>query len=481
MPDLASIVVWNADGLSGLVDPMVLTLDELRRRGAELDSREPGLWAARLASRCSEDLAILIYTSGTTGRPKGAMLSHRNIISMIPPFIERVRMEEGDERISFLPLCHVAERVAGVYCSLYSGSVINFVEGPNTALDNLREIAPHSLNAVPRVWEKLYSAVTLRMAEATPFERWAYRASIAVGQRAAQASLTGTSLGMAARALVGISRALVLRNVRRWMGVDRCRILFSGAAPISPDLIMWFRCLGLEMVEGYGMTEISGIATCGEIGSFRPGTVGRPARGVEIALSDNGEILIRSPGVIQGYLNLPDATAEAIRDGWFRTGDVGAIEESGQLRITDRVKDIIINSAGKNISPSGIENALKFSPYVSDAMVIGDRRKYLTCLLMLDRENVEKYAQDNSVPFHDFPSLCRAAPVVDLLAREVERVNASVARVEQIKKFQIIDRLLTAEDEEMTPTMKLKRRVVAVKYADLIERMYAEDGIEVVR
>ena len=253
--------------------------------------------------------------------------------------------------------------------------------------------------------------------------------------------------------------------------VDRARILFTGAAPISKSLLRWYLILGLPMTEGYGQTE-TGIVTMRRQKRLRHGTIGEPIPGVEVKISEEGEILVRHDFVFDGYLNQPEKTRETIVDGWVRTGDVGEIDANGQLKITDRLKDIIITAGGKNITPSLSENELKFSPYISDAVVIGDRRKYLSCLVMIDKENVEHHAQSKSIPFTDYRSLCARREIVELIGAEVRSVNARFSQVESIKKFRLIDVLLTAEDEELTPTMKLKRSFVSDKYNDLIEDMY---------
>jgi long-chain acyl-CoA synthetase len=266
---------------------------------------------------------------------------------------------------------------------------------------------------------------------------------------------------------------LVLRNIRVLLGLNRIRWAITGAAPISPDLIAWYWALGVRMYEVYGQTENAGLATANYPGHLKVGTIGPTTPGTELKLSTQGEILLRGPHIFAGYRNKPDKTAEALRDGWLHTGDVGVIDNQGFVRITDRMKDIIITAGGKNITPSEIENQLKFSPYISDAVVIGDKRSYLTCLIMIDHDNVVKFAQDHNVPFTNYASLCRAPQVQELIGREVEAANKKFARVETIKKFRLIDQLLTAEDEELTPTMKLKRSLVERKYGELIKDMYA--------
>ena len=267
----------------------------------------------------------------------------------------------------------------------------------------------------------------------------------------------------------------MLDNIKRAIGMHRVKFAGTGAAPIAPDLIKWYRALGVDMREVYGQTENCGLAT-GMPNRIKLGTVGVTAPNTQTKISPDGEILLKGPHVFMGYLNQPQKTAETLRDGWLHTGDVGFIDNEGYLKITDRMKDIIITAGGKNITPSEIENQLKFSPYISDAVVIGDRRKFLSCLIMIDYDNVAKHAQDSNVPFTDFTSLCRAREVHDLIWSEIERVNQNFARVETIKKFRLIEQQLTAEDDELTPTMKLKRKFVNEKYIGMIDGMYAEAG-----
>ncbi len=427
------------------------------------------------ASRCRKpgDLAVLIYTSGTTGRPKGAMLSHANLLVAAKLYTEAFEQHPDDERMCFLPLCHVAERVVGVYTALLSGTRLNFVENPETVPENVREIAPTVFGAVPRIWEKFYSVVTIRVKEATRLAQLAYKLAIGIGYKVAALREEGKPVPAHLAAAFWLARVLVLNNIRKAIGVHRARLLITGAAPISPDLMRWYMALGLEMVEVWGQTESGGISTSNPIGATKPGSIGKPLPQTEVKVSPEGELLVRSPSVFMGYLNQPEKTAETLRDGWLHTGDVGRMDNEGFFYITDRMKDIIITAGGKNITPSEIENQLKFSPYITDAVVIGDRRAFLTALIMIDHENVEKFAQDNSIPFSNYQSLCRRPEILELIEGEIAKVNAKFARVEQVRKFRLIEQKLTAEDEELTPTMKLKRKLVNEKYRDLIEGMYA--------
>jgi long-chain acyl-CoA synthetase len=477
-PTLQKIVVFDMEGLSGFTDPMVLSLAEFMALGRNHAQDNEALWDEMIGSRSAGDIAILVYTSGTTGPPKGAMHSNRSVTHQMRHANDLFPSTDNEERLVFLPLCHVAERVGGYYVSLALGSVMNFAESPETVPDNLREVQPTAFLAVPRVWEKFYSGITIALKDATAFQNWMYRNALSIGNRMTEYKLQGDTPPLPLRLANRAAYYLVFRNIRRMLGLDRCRLAFTGAAPIAPDLIRWYLALGIDMREVYGQTENCGVATVMPPDRIKLGSVGKAAPWGEVAISPQGEILIRGDFLFMGYLNQPEKTAETIdAKGWLHTGDVGSIDNEGFVRITDRMKDIIITSGGKNITPSEIENQLKFSPYVSDAVVIGDKRPYLTCLIMIDQENVEKFAQDHDIPFTNYASLCRAPEIQDLIQREIEAVNVNFARVETIKKFYLIERQLTPEDEELTPTMKLKRSFVNKRYAAEINAMYGERAV----
>jgi long-chain acyl-CoA synthetase len=473
-PQLEKIIVYDTDGLHGFKDEQVLTFEALLDLGAAYEAEHPGAWDAMVELAQPEDLAILVYTSGTTGPPKGAMLSHRNILFQLGYADFLAEPRPGDQQLSFLPLSHVAERTFSVFYPLRTGATVNFAESIDTVPDNLREVAPAVFFAVPRIWEKFYSGVALRMREATPLGVLAYRWALGVGMRLAQRQLDGRRPSHGLRLLYRLGDMLVLDNIKRSMGLHRVRGAATGAAPIAPELIKWYRALGIDLREVYGQTENCGVATAMPPHRIKLGTVGVARSDTELRLSPQGEILLKGPHVFQGYYKNPERTAQTIVDGWLHTGDVGRIDDEGFVTITDRMKDIIITAGGKNVTPSEIENQLKFSPYISDAVVIGDQRKYLSCLIMIDHETVAQFAQERNVPFSNFASLCRAREVQDLIWDEIERVNKQFARVETIKKFRLIEQLLTAEDEELTPTMKLKRTFVNRKYKDIIDGMYLE-------
>jgi long-chain acyl-CoA synthetase len=477
-PTLEKIVVFDMEGLAGFSDPMVLSLAEFMALGQNHSQGRAELWDEMVGSRTAGDLAVLVYTSGTTGPPKGAMHSNRSVTIQMRHSGDLLPSTDAEERLVFLPLCHVAERVGGYYNSLALGSVMNFAESPETVPDNLREVQPTAFLAVPRVWEKFYSGITIALKDATSFQKWMYRNALSIGNRMTECRIEGQTPSLGLRIANKFAYWLVFRNIRRMLGLDRCRIALTGAAPIAPDLIRWYMALGIDMREVYGQTENCGVATLMPTERIKLGSVGKVVPWGEVMISPEGEILIRGDFLFMGYLNQPEKTAETIdAKGWLHTGDVGAMDNEGFVKITDRMKDIIITSGGKNVTPSEIENQLKFSPYVSDAVVIGDKRPYLTCLVMIDMENVEKFAQDQNIPFTNYASLCRATEIQDLIWREIEGVNANFARVETIKKFYLIERQLTPEDEELTPTMKLKRSFVNKRYATEIDAMYRDRAV----
>lgn len=471
LPLIEKVYVFDWRGLRDFEHDKVAPVKALYDLGQEFGRQNQGLIEQIAAQGSNDDLAALVYTSGTTGMPKGAMLSQRYILCQMTFAPGYLRQTADDEILTYLPLCHIAERIFSGWLPIAQGATINFAESPETVAQNLQELSPTYVFAVPRVWEKFYSRVTTAMSEATWLGKLAYKTAISIGERRADKLVTGRPLSITDRILYGIADRLVLRNVKKVLGIDRAHSAASGAAPISPALLRWFLALGLAVDELWGQTEL-GIITTTRKGVFRFGTVGPAMPRTEVRIAENGEIVARSEGQFEGYLNLPDKTAETIVDGWVHTGDVGELDDEGNLSITDRLKDIIITAGGKNVTPSVMENELKFSPYVSDAVIIGDKRKYLTCLIMIDQENVEHYAQTHSVPFTDYRSLCARAEIVDLIDGEVARVNSEFSSVEQVKKFRLIDVLLTAEDEELTPTMKLKRSFVGDKYCELIEQMY---------
>ena len=473
IPTLQKVIIFDMKGLRHLDDDLCMSYEKLLELGKQYREDHPNVWEEEIQAAKPNDLMVLTYTSGTTGPPKGAMISQQNMLFMLSSVQQTLGVEPEDKQLGFLPLAHVAGRMFYTFMVIGSASQVNIVENLETIVSDQQEVAPTVHFAVPRVWEKQYSMVSIQHKESTKFGQWAYQFALDLGKRRAVHLKNNKKAPLGLRLVVTIFDFLVLKNIRMTLGIDKCRWITTGAAPIAPELIEWYWSLGVPMFEVYGQTECSGLATCNLPEAHRIGSVGKAAEGVEVALSSDNEILIRSPGVILGYWNKPEKSAETIQQGWLYTGDVGRIDDDGYVYVVDRMKDIIITAGGKNITPSEIENQLKFSPYITDAVVVGDRKPFLTCLIMIDQENVTHYAQEHNVPFTNYTSLCHTPEVRSLIHNEVENVNTMFAQVETIKKFDLIDQLLDPEDEELTPTQKLKRKVVTEKYSNLINQMYA--------
>ncbi len=473
-PGLLRIVITDRKGLRDLDDAMSIDFDSLLAQGHELARSRAAEFDAAIDAGTPQEIAFLVYTSGTTGAPKGAMISRRALTFQIANVQRYLPLQMQDKAVSFLPLCHIAERMGTVYNPLALGLIVHFPENSGTIFNDLREVAPQMLFGPPRFWEKLHSQVTLYMKDAMPMARRAYESVAAEGAALAQARLDGQPVTGWRATRYRMLQSVVLGNLRSVLGLQNIKVAMTGAAPVPPDLLRWFMAIGIDLLEAYGMTETCGFCTSMPADRIRIGTAGVACAGTEIGLGAENEILVRGPNLFSGYWKLPQASREALdAQGWLHTGDCGEIDADGYLGIRDRLKDIIITSGGKNITPSNIENQIKFSPYIADVVVIGEGRHFLTCLVMLDPDNVAKFAQDRQVAYTDFASMARTPEVMTLINDEIEQVNVRLARVEQIKSFRIITQQLAAEDEELTPTMKLKRKVVARKYAELIETMYA--------
>jgi long-chain acyl-CoA synthetase len=454
-------VIWDSKGLWGFVDPRVSFFEAFLAEGRA---------GAALPEAGPDDTAMIIYTSGTTGPPKGAMLSHANIAAISSALLAFYPLTEDDETLSCLPFAHVYENLISVFQAIRVGYVVNFVERPETLFQNLREVSPTYFAHVPRLWEKLASSVELRMADSTFVKRAAYRAALGIARRRIRAERASLALAAAHR----IAEWLVLRPLRWQLGLDRVRLAICGAAPASPELFEFYRALGLPLVEGYGQTESSGAIAIDRLESRKPGSVGEPLPGIEVTLAEDGEILTRGAHVFKGYFKDPELTARTIdEDGFLHTGDLGAWD-GARLCIVDRKKDIIVTAGGKNITPAYIENKLKFSPYIQDAVVVGDRRKFIIALILIDEDNVTRFAQDLRIPFGTFADLTREPEVLKLVGREVDKVNRTLSQVESVKKFALLPRRLYEEDGDVTPTRKVKRRSIEARYAELITSLYGD-------
>jgi long-chain acyl-CoA synthetase len=471
---LKKIIIVEQKGLRNFSDPEVITFEEFLELGEFMDHQNPTIFESLIEATKPEDLAILIYTSGTTGPPKGSMISHSNLFFTVEAWLKIDQAYMNDETLAFLPLSHILQRLFSLVFPLIAGSICSFSEGMDTFPQDIREISPTIFIAVPRIWEKFYSSIIFQVKESTAVEKFAFKWALVIGKMMAECRSTSKRASLCLRIAFKLAEWAALNNIRKFIGQNRNRYSVTGGAPISHDLLEFYKSLGIDIREGYGLTESTGAAIGHHPGDYKFGTVGRPLPGIQVKIDEDGEILIKSHSVFMGYFGDPERTKEAIVDGWLHTGDIGKIDEEGHVILLDRKKDIIITAGGKNITPSEIENQLKFSTYINDAVVIGDGRKYLTCLIMIDDENTMKYAQDNRIPFTTYASLTRAPEIIKLIQKEVDAVNKNLAGVETIKKFRLIDLQLTVDDDEVTPTGKLKRKFVSEKFKYFIEDMYRE-------
>ncbi len=472
LPLVRHIVVPETKGLRSYEDPRLVSWEELETRGEKHGATHPGLFEEMVASTREDDLAFLIYTSGTTGFPKGAMISHRNVLAQARAAAEATAIDGRDSVVSYLPLCHVAEQIFSVYLPLHLGMTVSFAESVRTIQEDLREIAPSVFLGVPRIWEKLQATILVKIQETGPLRRWIFEGSMARGRRLAARRLAGEPVGALDRLVAAFDHVTVRRSLQNFVGLRRARATFSAAAAISPDVLLFFHAMGVPVREGYGMTECTGFSFVQRSDEVRLGTVGRAIPGLEFRLDDDGELLKRGETVFLGYYRDEKATAEVLAGGWLRSGDVAALDPDGQVRIIDRKKAIFVTSGGKNVSPSLIENALKVSPYIKEAVVLGEGEKFVSALLQIDFENVGQWATERKLAYTNFRSLAALPEVNELVTREVERANAGLAPVEHVRNFRLLEKELDHDDNEVTATMKVRRKTIYEKFAPLIREIY---------
>ncbi|MGY6269524.1 AMP-dependent synthetase/ligase [Achromobacter denitrificans] len=475
LPLLRRIVMIEGKGLRSYAPAergRIVTFAEVEADGARREAGELAALDAMLDGQRLDDTGLMIYTSGSTGKPKGAMLSYRNMRGVAPGIAQRLAMDRGSVHLSYLPLCHVAEQMLSTFVPIYLGAQVNFGESIRTVQEDLREVAPTIFLGVPRIWEKLHAAISIKMQEAGRLQRWLYRRALDACGPFLEKSPAQYTAGE--RLTRWLWYWLVLRALQNFIGLRRVRIAMTGAAPIPPDVVRYFRKLGVPLVEVYGLTESAGMIFGQHPDRVKVGTVGEPIQGVEWRMGEAGELQVRGEMVFQGYYKNPGATADTVRDGWLHTGDVVA-QEDGRVRIVDRLKDIMITAGGKNLTPSEIENAVKGSPYVKECIVIADGRKYVSALIQLEFDTVGKWAESRRIAFTHFRSLAESADVRELIQQEVARANAGLAPVAQIKRFHLLTKELDHDDGEVTATMKVRRASIYRAYAGEIDALYIEE------
>jgi len=475
LPQLRKIICVDMKGMGRYGRGLLTSFDEVAKAGRARRAAAARYFEEAVESVKPDDVGVIVYTSGTTGMPKGAMLTHAGLIGGGVSVAERYGINESNwEVLAYLPLCHVAERLFSTVMQLVNGSTVSFSESIDAVTGNLREIAPTAFLGVPRIWEKLQHSISMRSQDATRFQQWVLRRCLALGRPIAQRQLAagGVRVSAADRVLFATLYLVCFRALQKYMGLDRARTCVCGGASISPDVLEFFWTIGLKVYQAYGQTEISGISHCQYPGHTALGSAGPPLPGYSQRLADDGEILVRGIGMFKGYLNDADASAAALRDGWLHTGDIGVIGPDGSIRIADRKKDIIITSGGKNITPSLIENRLRDSIYVREAVLIGERRNFLSALIQIDYESVGKWAQERGLAYTTYRSLAERAEVRELVAGVVENVNRDFSRVENVRKFVILQKELDHDDGEVTATMKVRRSAIEKKFKAEIDQIY---------
>ena len=467
LPDVTQFVL--IEGGAGTDDPRVLTFEDLRTRGEGYDTAAQD---EKIHAVAPDDLASFVYTSGTTGKPKGVMLTHENFCSNVVAALEHLSFESGFTTLSFLPLSHVFERTID-YCYFYLGCTIAYAESVQTVAQNFQEVRPHTFVSVPRVYEKVLAKVHEGVAAGSGLKQKIFHWAVETAREALPYRLRQEHPSGLLGLKLAVADGLVFSKIKERLG-GRFEFAFSGGAPLGQDVAEFFWGAGIPIYEGYGLTETAPVLTANAPGAVKLGTVGRAIPGIEIRIADDGEILARGPNIMKGYYNRPDETAEVLDpDGWFHTGDIGEIDD-GFLRITDRKKELIVNAYGKNIAPAQVENQLKASRYIAQAVVIGDRRKFLSALLVPDFEVLARWATDRGLDTSDTDALLEKDAVRGLIDQEVETANQHLAKYERVRAWRLLREEMTQESGELTPTQKVKRRVVHDKYADLIDAMYED-------
>jgi long-chain acyl-CoA synthetase len=473
LPAIRKVIIIDMKGLRKYRDPLLISFGDVLRQGKEVDKKEPKIFQGLVDTTAPEDTALMVYTSGTTGKPKGAMISHRNAIASGVNLVKATPLKANDVIVSYLPLCHVAERSFSVIYPLVVGGItVNFAESIDTVQKNIQEIAPTIFFAVPRIWEKMHSGHIMRMRDATWLKRKVDGWSLKIGMNIYNKEERKEKIGVGWKLLHYIAYICHFHPLQKYFGLNRARILYTGGAPTPPEVSRFFHSIGLKLRDLYGSTETTGICSVHQGDDIKVGTIGRLAPGVELRIADDGELIFKSDGVFQGYYRDPESTAKAVKDGWYYSGDVGELTKEGHLKITDRKKDLIITAGGKNISPQEIENEFKASPYIRDAVVIGDGKRYLTALILIEYDNVGKWAEDNRVPYTTFKDLSQKPEVFELVSQITKTVNSNFAQVETIKKFTVLDKELDQDDDELTATQKVRRKIIEQKYRDVIAKMY---------
>jgi long-chain acyl-CoA synthetase len=474
LPKVRHVVYTDPRGLRKYRHPALLPFEVVEEQGRALGRERPGLFEENVAKGSPDDVAIICYTSGTTGSPKGAMLTFRNLLAMALALDEVDAKRSDDDFVSFLPLAWIGEQMMSVSAALAKGFTVNFPEEPDTVTEDIREIGPNVMFAPPRVWESLTSTVQVKIMDTTRFNRFMYERCMEIGQRVADLRFAKKQVPASQRALYRLAHVLLFRALKDRLGMTNLRSASTGGAALGPDVFRFFHAIGVPLKQIYGQTEIAGISCIHRDGDIAFHSVGKPIPGTEVRIGAEGEIQSRSPSVFVGYYKNEDATRSALADGWLHSGDAGYFSEDGHLVVIDRLKDVMKLADGTQFSPQFIENRLKFSPYVKEAVVVGKDRPYLTAMLCIDMGVVGKWAERNKLSYTTYTDLSAKPEVYDLVHREVDQVNATLPAAARIQKFVLLYKELDADDEELTRTRKVRRAFVEERYREVIAALYGE-------
>ena len=475
LPRLERIIYYDPRGLGPYEAPGLLAFPEVERRGAERDQALPHEYAASVATVRGDDPALLCSTSGTTSKPKLAVLTHSNLLSMAGQLQAVDPMMAEDEFVSFLPLAWIGEQMMTVSRHVLVGFAVNFPEEPGTVRQDLREIGPRVMFSPPRIWENLVSEVQVMVEDTTPLKRRVQAWAMRVGGDTADDEFEGRSSGSWRRFRRGIAEVVAMRPIKNQLGLSRLRDAYTGGAALGPEVFRFFHALGVNLKQIYGQTEVAGISVLHRDGDIRYQTVGEPLPGMEVRVAADGEILTRGPAVFRGYFDNPEATRETLVDGWLHSGDAGYFDDAGHLVVVDRLKDVMLLADGTTFSPQFIENLLKFSPYVSEAVVFGAEHPYVAGIIAIDFENAGQWAERHQLAYTTFTDLSQKPEVYDLVRAHVESVNGDVPEAARVRRFLLLHKELHADDAELTRTRKVRRRFIAERFESLIAALYGDD------
>jgi long-chain acyl-CoA synthetase len=473
-PKVIKVVVDDPKGMRHYDDPILAYFKDIQKLGRRLAEKQPDLFNEMITAVTPDDVGMINYTSGTTGLPKGSMITQKNMVA-VARLQDAVDAAQDDfEYVSFLPFAWIGEQEFGVYWPLYKAFAVNFPEKVETVQENIREIGPHILLAPPRIWEKICSDIQVKIQEATWIKRFIYQKFLPVGYRMADFILAKKDPPLKWRFLSRVAYVILFRSLNNYFGLTRLRHAYTGGAPLGPEIFKMFLALGVKIKQAYGATETTAATIIHRTDDIRIDTVGKPLPEVEVRTTDTGELLTRGDMVFKGYYKNPKATAEAIIDGWFYSGDAALIDEDGHVVIIDRMADVMKLSDGSRFSPQLIENKLKFSPFIMDAVIIGQEKPFIAAMISIDSGNVGKWAENNQIAYTTFTDLSQKKEVYELIGQEVAKANVTLPKVAKVRKIVLLYKELDADDEELTRTRKVRRKFVLQRYKELVDGLYGD-------